>query len=547
MQIDRNFFLTIGVSLGIMFAWMFFFGPKNSDAPPAPTTSQPATPPSNAPVAPTAAAAAAPLAPSVKKPQSRPAALTHVIEHPGFSRITMSTWGAAATDWQLLDPRYQENGEAGKTRPINFVGTKLPELPFALSSWESDFSLERDAAWMQLPSASPDELNYAWDDARVRVEKHFRFLPDSYQVDLTLVVENRSPEPVNERLVLDLYGFQDPNAKTGGTFSRAVIETEGVCNVDGKVHRSGLKGLLEKDVDQAGAVHFFGIDQKYFLAALAVRDKEALRCLIKANSSGTISSTLVLPKRRLGIQERAEFHLVGFFGPKVLHDLEAVKVNGEDSDLGKAINYGMFELLARPMLLVLKAIHAVIPNWGLAIILVTMLIKAVTWWPTMKSMRSMKEMGKLKPEMEALKKRYGSDQQNINKETMALYKKHGINPLGGCLPMAIQMPIYIALYSMLQNAVELYRSSFIFWIHDLTAPDPYYVLPLFSGALMLIQQLRMPTSSDPQQKMMMYTMPVMMTVFGVFFPAGLNVYMATNSLLGFAQQLWMNRNEPKRK
>jgi YidC/Oxa1 family membrane protein insertase len=158
-------------------------------------------------------------------------------------------------------------------------------------------------------------------------------------------------------------------------------------------------------------------------------------------------------------------------------------------------------------------------------------------------MKSMKAMAKLKPEMDKLKERYGEDKQRMNVEVMNLYKKHGINPLGGCLPMLIQMPIYLAFYAMLGNSVELYRSAFVGWIHDLTAPDPYYALPLATGALTYLQQKLSPTPPDPQQKAMMYMMPLMFTGISLMVPAGLTVYFLTNSILTILQQWWMNRGE----
>ena len=176
------------------------------------------------------------------------------------------------------------------------------------------------------------------------------------------------------------------------------------------------------------------------------------------------------------------------------------------------------------------------PNWGLAVIVLTMLLKAVTWWPNAKSLKSMQAMAKLKPEMDKLKERYGDDKNRMNVEVMSLYKKHGINPLGGCLPMLIQMPIYIALYSMLGNSVELYRSGFVGWIHDLTAPDPYFVMPLLTGACMYVQQRFSPTPPDPQQKAMMYMMPIMFTAISLWLPAGLTIYIFTNTLLTMVQQ-----------
>jgi YidC/Oxa1 family membrane protein insertase len=254
---------------------------------------------------------------------------------------------------------------------------------------------------------------------------------------------------------------------------------------------------------------------------------------------------MITPQHNLAPHEKAELEIAGFMGPKLVDQLDALKVGSVDAQLGKAMNYGWTEAIARPMLAVLKGIHWAIPNWGLAIIALTILLKLITWWPTTKSMKSMKSMAKLKPEMDRLKEKYGDDKNRMNTEVMELYKKHGINPLGGCLPMLIQMPIYIALYSMLGNSVELYRSAFVGWIHDLTAPDPYFVLPLLTGVLMFAQQKLSPAPPDPQQKMMGYMMPVMFTAISLFLPSGLTIYILTNTLLTMLQQWWMNRHEPK--
>jgi YidC/Oxa1 family membrane protein insertase len=152
-------------------------------------------------------------------------------------------------------------------------------------------------------------------------------------------------------------------------------------------------------------------------------------------------------------------------------------------------------------------------------------------------------MAKLKPEMDKIKARFGDDKNALNMATMELYKKHGVNPLGGCLPILIQMPIYFALYAMLGNSVELYRSPFVLWVRDLTAADPYFVLPILTGVLMFVQQVTQPTTPDPQQKMMMYLTPVMYTAFSIFLPAGLTIYILTNTVLTFLQQWLLNRGD----
>jgi YidC/Oxa1 family membrane protein insertase len=318
-----------------------------------------------------------------------------------------------------------------------------------------------------------------------------------------------------------------------------------MCDVNGKLKHAELKTLLEKPIDEVGQVRWIGSDEKYFLAAMAMQPNpsESSRCWVQATQFGKITSSLLTAERKIAPKEKTSYEFAGFMGPKFLHQLDAVKVGGVDAHLGDAVNYGWTEAIARPMLAVLKAVHAGIPNWGLAIIVLTILLKAITWWPTTKSMKSMREMAKLKPELDKLKAKYGDDKQKFNLATMELYKQKGISPLGGCLPMLIQMPIYIALYAMLGNSVELYRSSFVGWITDLTAPDPFYVTPILTGVLMFAQQKTAPTPSDPQQKMMQIMMPIMFTAFSIFLPAGLTIYILTNTLLTMAQQLWMNRQD----
>jgi YidC/Oxa1 family membrane protein insertase len=220
--------------------------------------------------------------------------------------------------------------------------------------------------------------------------------------------------------------------------------------------------------------------------------------------------------------------------------LDGVTLDGQPVGLSSSIDYTL-ESLARPMLWIMQQMYLLTHNWAIAIILLTVLVKLILLYPSHRSMQSMKAMGQLKPQIEALKEKCGDDKQKFNAEMMALYKKHNINPVGGCLPILLQMPIYFALYSMLGNAVELYRVK-LFWIPDLTAADPYFVLPLVTGALMYVQsKFLSPAPADPQQKAMITMMPVMFTVFTIFVPAGLTLYIMTNTILGMIQQVVINR------
>jgi YidC/Oxa1 family membrane protein insertase len=237
-----------------------------------------------------------------------------------------------------------------------------------------------------------------------------------------------------------------------------------------------------------------------------------------------------------------------FVGPKDLKSLDLERgPNGTEVHLGEAIEFGWLAILCRPMLWLMQIFFSVFGNWGVAIILLTVVVKLLTLYWTQKSMRSMKEMQRLKPKMDELRERFKDDKERLNQELMSLYKVHKVNPLGGCLPMLIQMPIWFALYRTLGNAVELYRSDFIFWVKDLTSPDPYYILPLALGVAMYGQQAISPQPMEgTQAKVMKYFMPGMFTVMMIALPSGLTLYIFVNTLLTMVHQWYMNKTDPHR-
>ena len=221
-----------------------------------------------------------------------------------------------------------------------------------------------------------------------------------------------------------------------------------------------------------------------------------------------------------------------YVGPKLQSTIDAVAPG-----LSLTANYGMFTIISQPLHWVLAKLHAITGNWGFAIILLVLLIKAVFFKLSEAQYRSMAKMRKMQPRIQALKDRYGDDKQKLNAATMELYQKEKINPLGGCLPMLIQMPVFFALYWVLLESVELRHAPFIGWIHNLSAPDPYFVLPVLNAATMILTQFITPvTGMDPTQAKIMKVMPVMFSILFAFFPAGLVLYWTTNGMLSLAQQ-----------
>jgi YidC/Oxa1 family membrane protein insertase len=231
----------------------------------------------------------------------------------------------------------------------------------------------------------------------------------------------------------------------------------------------------------------------------------------------------------------------GFYaGPKDQITLEKIAPN-----LNMTVDYGFLWWIAEPLFKVLNYFHAVTGNWGLSIILLTLAVKAALYWVSAKGYRSMANMRRVAPAMKRVQERYANDREKLSREMMALYKKEGANPLGSCLPMLLPMPIFLALYWVLLESVELRQAPFIFWINDLAAMDPYFILPLLMGASTYLMQALNPQVGDPMQIKIMKMMPIMFTVLFLFFPAGLVLYWLINNLLSIAQQTYVYRQVEK--
>jgi YidC/Oxa1 family membrane protein insertase len=479
-----------------------------------------------------------------------------VLEEPGHYRAQLTTQAASPEQFVLLHPQYKEDNPRKSNKlaePIDLVRTSPPLLPVVVSfpndnNKVASFSLEERATWTLQPRQGTDSpVVFTYETKNVRVTKRFTRTPGTYELTLDVTVENLGDKPESYFLRIATYGWQDPAKQTSSMFSRRNPQTEGVCFTNDKIQKGTLEELLKKGgIGGAGESKWFAVGEHYFVMAAAPRESAADDlCQITAAPDGNIGASITRRQVPIAAHTKAEYRWTLFFGPKLLKELDAVRVDGKDPRLGRVLDYGyggMAEIFARPMLAILKAVHAVVPSWGFAIIALTILVKAITWWPTTRSMKSMKAMASLKPEVDKLKTRFGDDKNALNLATMELYKKHNVNPLGGCLPVLVQMPIYIGLYAMLGASVELYRSTF-FWIKDLTAPDPYFILPILTGGLMFLQQKTQPATGDAQQKQMMYVMSIGFTALNIFWPSGLTIYILTNTILTFVQQLWMKRND----
>ncbi|HEY6477441.1 MAG TPA: membrane protein insertase YidC [Polyangia bacterium] len=545
---DKRIIVAAGLCFVVMIAWTKLFPVQPPPPPPTPAQSVPAT----APQANGAAPSATPAPPNGAPITNRPEQLVE-IDSPDV-RFVFSSLGGTLVHAQLLNEKFVDRpGDPSSDHDL--VASADPKQAALRTTFpDSGFPAPADRAWeVRRPDAR--SVVFATDTGSVHIEKRYTVDTTRYRLQLDVSIANRSAQPVDHHLTVSLPGRQDPEKRGGGFFAGSSANIASVlCFTDEKIERKAIDKLSKDSLDKTGLIKWIGADEKFFLLAAVPYPETPPRpgtCSSELGADGVGQVRLKLQDRAVPAQGSVNYAFAVYAGPKVINDLEAVRPGGEDVQLDKAVDVTL-AILSRPILSLLKFFHGFSHNWGLAIILLTVFIKLVTFYPTQKSLLSAKKMQKLAPKMNAIRKKYENDRQRQSVETMNLYKAHGVSPLGGCLPSLIQMPIWIALYSTLNYAVELYRSSFLH-IHDLTAKDPFHIgplplplTPLLMGGVMFLQMRMSPAGADQQQQKMMSTMmPVMFTAFSLFLPAGLAIYMLTSYLIGILQQLYVNHLDRK--
>ncbi len=389
------------------------------------------------------------------------------------------------------------------------------------------YRLANDADTLQVP------LHWSSPEG-VEVTKLYTFHRDSYVVDLDYDVKNGSAADWHGREYRQLQRSPltaSSQSKFIHTYTGAVLYSP-----EDKYQKISFSDMEKSPLDRKVTDGWAAMIQHYFVAALIPdRDKEE-RYYTKTLSGPRYVIGLISPQATVPAGASVEFHTRVYVGPKLQDHLAEVAPG-----LELTVDYGRLTVLAQPIFWLLKTIHKTVGNWGWSIVLLTMLIKLAFYKLSETSYRSMANMRKLSPRLQSLKERYGDDRQRLNQAMMELYKKEKINPLGGCLPIVVQIPVFIALYWVLLESVEMRQAPFMLWMNNLSAPDPFYVLPLLMGATMLVQQKLNPAPMDPIQAKVMMVLPVVFTVFFAFFPSGLVLYWVVNNTLSIAQQYVITR------
>ncbi|OGQ05924.1 MAG: hypothetical protein A3F82_05670 [Deltaproteobacteria bacterium RIFCSPLOWO2_12_FULL_44_12] len=440
--------------------------------------------------------------------------------------VVLDTMGGIVKNWELK--KYLRNG--GEAKPVTLADPDSAILELGLRG--DDLKVPFPIPF-QATKNNKTFVDLRWNSKELVISKRLRLDPNSYRIFMEVEVENKGKNTIAFTPTMDWSKTSSEESPQRGVlfFKTPPDKWHPIYFKDGSLEILQSDNLSEQTL--SGKTNWVGFESRYFLGGIVPTGKEASSLEIKGSLARLVlSQAQVLPGERW-IQK---FDLYG--GPK---ELERLKVIG--SNLDRAIGYGWTTWVAVPILYLLQLFYKVVHNYGLAIIILTVLIKLLLNPINKKSLQSMKGMQALQPRLKEIREKYGKDKERMNTETMQLFKAHKINPMGGCLPMLLQIPIYIALYNVLWNSVELYHAPFFWFYKDLSAPDPYLITPILLGITMFIQTKMTPSASaDPAQQKIMMIMPIMFSGFMIFLPMGLVVYILVNTGMTILQQ-WMYKND----
>ncbi|WP_297797256.1 membrane protein insertase YidC [uncultured Marinobacter sp.] len=372
-------------------------------------------------------------------------------------------------------------------------------------------------------------------ESGVEITKQYQFARDSYEIGVRYLINNQSGDNWKANLTGKIVRDQAPDPTAQNSLGIKAFLGMVVSTPEDPYEKYDFGDLSETPINQSVTNGWLAFLQHYFLTAwVPERDQPAQFQTTRRGPLYVMG--FVYPATTVAPGETAEIGASAYVGPKIIDRLEAVAPN-----MDRTVDFGFLFFIALPLFIVLEWFYGLVGNWGVAIILLTVLVKAVFFHLSATSYKSMARMRAVAPQLTRLKELYGDDRQRMSQEMMALYKREKINPLGGCLPILVQMPVFISLYWVLFESVQLRHAPFMLWINDLSVMDPYFILPILMGASMFLQMSLNPTPPDPMQAKIMKMMPLIFTVFFLWFPAGLVLYWLVNNILSIAQQWYITR------
>lgn len=388
---------------------------------------------------------------------------------------------------------------------------------------------------------SPDQkeltVDLTWNKDGIAVTKQFTFTRDSYEIKVGYTVNNQSSQPWQGSLYTQLLRTNTPTEHRSGMMNLATYFGAAISSPEKPFEKISFKNMQEKNLSQTIQNGWAAMIQHYFISAWVPPQGAISDYYSKVTNSGLYTIGMIGKPIVVAPGAKATTQAKLYTGPAIADNLEKTAPG-----LKLTIDYGWFWFFSNIIFWMMQHIYDVVGNWGVAIILVTIIIKLMFYQLSAKSYRSMSALKRLQPKIEMLKERYGDDKQGMTKATLELYRQEKVSPMSGCLPIVIQIPVFIALYWVLVESVQLRQAPFMLWIHDLSVPDPFYILPILMGISMFVQQRLNPPPPDPTQAKVMMMMPVVFTIMFANFPAGLMLYWFVNNTLSVLQQWYIMRS-----
>ena len=546
----RRFILALSLSLMVFLVYVRFFGPKPPQQPTATAPSHETVQQKTSPVQPKREAAIVKFLPTAKG--------RDITVETELVRAVINTSGGVIKSWELKKHREASKENVGigalynkimggkkEERPKkelgnvqlvpSYEGVDAREMvrPLALTPYEkalaplsvAEYRADRDKIVLGRDRQSETLVLTYTGPRGIFIEKRLTFYPDKYKVDVA----------INTR---GLDGYALSLGTDAGISDKVSSDASGRVGTVALINGNFAAEKLDKikgEAQHSGTIEWFGQEDKYFTATI-LGGGQGIVTVAKTPAPKKEAGDLLTSE--LIVKEKPEARAYTLYaGPK---SFDILKSYGHGME--QMVDYGWFGILAKPMFWLLQQFFAVTRNYGIAIILLTIVVRILLFYPSLKSAMSMEEMKSLQPEILALKEKYKKDPARMNQETMKLYKEKKVNPLGGCLPMLMQFPFFIALYNVLSVSIELRQASFIpFWIKDLSVHDPFYILPVLMGLSMILTMKLTSTTADPSQAKMMMYMNVAFIFLFAWLPAGLLLYITLSNVLSIVQQLYVKK------
>ena len=525
---EKRAVIAVGLSIAVFYLFSMMFGPDKQKTPPVTT-----------PVSNTAVSAVQPMSPVPQMPTADISSPAHAlaksitVDTSLYTAVFSSRGGSLKS---LTLKKYREKNLPSAAN-VSLVSDADPNLA-SFSTRATGFNLPDSTVFasetdqLNVDTSGPRQLVFNYVSGQgYTVRKTYTFSSGEYGIKLDTQVFNNSAAPLVGGIQHVMTYPGEPKVKdnrfdTAGSYLFS----------DNALHADKLKDVAGASKRYDKAIQWSGFADKYFMSALLAENNSIASVELKKNSAGFLESIVASPQFTINPGLSVSISHRIFVGPK---DIDVLKAQG--NSLEQSLDLGWFTVIAKPLMYTLKYFYKYVGNYGVAIIIITIILKALFFPLTHKSYKSMKGMQKIQPEMAMLKEKYKDDRDAMNKAVMELYRDHKVNPMGGCLPMVVQIPVFFALYKSLMFSIELRHAPFFFWVTDLADKDPYYVTPVIMGITMFVQQKMTPSQMDPMQQKMMLALPVVFTFMFLSFPSGLVLYWLVNNVLTIGQQMYINK------